>query len=193
MGSRRDSPFLRLLRARRSVRSFRRGGIGAKAMAALEEAVLRAPSSRDLAPCTFRFVTDRTRLRRLAGAKPHGAAFLARAALGIVVCGDPRRADTWVEDGAIAAYTAHLAAHALGLGSCWIQVRMRRRADGTSSEAHVRNVLGLPRPLRVRAIVAVGRPAARPKGIPASSLQRGRIRRAAGCGDDLSEGEPRGS
>jgi nitroreductase len=174
----RANAFLRLLRTRRSVRRFRQGPIGAKALAALKEAVLRAPSSRDLAPCAFVFVTDRARLVRLSAAKPHGAALLARAALGIVVCADPRRADTWVEDGSIAAYTAHLAAHALGLGSCWVQIRMRRHAGGGTSEAHVRTVLGLPRRIRVLAIVAVGVRAARPKGVPAASLRRETIRPA---------------
>jgi nitroreductase len=181
------TPFLRLLRTRRSIRSYRRGAIGPGALAALEEALLRSPSSRGLSPWTFVFVTDRVRLRRLAEAKPHGAAFLARAALGIVVCGDPRQADTWIEDGAIAAYTAHLAAHSLGLGSCWIQIRMRRHAGGGSSEAHVRKVLGLPRALRVLAIVAVGIPAVRPKGISDSALRRSRIRRAAGRGVKVTE------
>jgi nitroreductase len=170
------NPFLRLLRTRRSVRRYRRGSVVPAALAALEEAVLRAPSSRGLAPWTFVFVTDRARLRRLAEAKPHGASFLARAALGIVVCGDPRRADTWIEDCTIAAYAAHLAAHSLGLGSCWVQIRMRRRAGGGSAEAHVRKVLGLPRSLRVLAIVAVGRPAVRPRGIPARRLKRDRLR-----------------
>jgi nitroreductase len=176
-GPRRDNAFLHLLRSRRSVRRYRRGPVGTAALAALEEAVLRAPSSRNLAPCEFLFVTDRARLRRLAAAKPHGAAFLAGAALGIVVCADPRRADTWIEDGAIAAYTAHLAAHALGLGSCWVQIRLRRHAGGGTAEAHVRKVLGLPRAMRVLAIVAVGLPAARPKGIPGTNLPRGKIHR----------------
>ena len=179
MRPRLDNPFLRLLRTRRSIRRYRRRPIGPGALAAIEEAVLRAPSSRGLAPCELVFVTDQARLRRLATAKPHGASFLAKAALGIVVCGDPRRADTWVEDGAIAAYTAHLAAHALGLGSCWVQIRMRRHADGGTAEAHVRRVLGLPRGLRVLAIVAVGVPAARPKGIPAAALRRGAVRHNA--------------
>jgi nitroreductase len=177
MSARLDNPFLLLLRSRRSIRRYRRRPIGAAALAALQEALLRAPSSRGLAPCELVFVTDRARLRRLATAKPHGAAFLARAALGIVVCAAPRRADTWVEDGAIAAYTAHLAAHALGLGSCWVQIRMRRHAGGGTAEAHVRRVLGLPRGLRVLAIVAVGVPAARPKGVPAAALRQETIRR----------------
>ncbi|MCL5281795.1 MAG: hypothetical protein M1376_18005 [Planctomycetes bacterium] len=36
--------------------------------------------------------------KKLAACKPHGADFLAQAALGIVICGDSRENDTWIED-----------------------------------------------------------------------------------------------
>jgi nitroreductase len=177
-----DIPFLRLLRTRRSVRRYRNRPIPRAILRRLQEAVLRAPSSRGLAPWELVFVTERSLLRLLSKAKPHGASFLAGAALGIVVCGDPRRADTWIEDCAIAAYTAHLAAHALKLGSCWIQLRMRPHDASASAEAYVRRLLGLPRTLRVLAIVAVGVPAARPKGVPAASLPWEKIHLVAGLG-----------
>jgi len=169
--------FLRLLRRRRSVRRYRDRPLGPGILRLLQEAVLRAPSSRGLDPWEFVFVTDRDVLRRLARAKPHGSSFLAGAALGIAVCADPRRADTWIEDASIASLLAHLAAASLGLGSCWIQIRRRPHDARTSAEAWVRKVLGIPRRLRVLSLLAVGRPAARPRGIPARRLRWDRIHR----------------
>lgn len=171
--------FHRLLRRRRSVRRYRARPIAPAAMKLLEEAVLRAPSSRGLNPWEFVFVTDRGTLRELARAKPHGSSFLAGAGLAIVVCGNPRAADTWIEDCSIASTLAHLAAAALGLGSCWVQIRLRPHDARTSADAFVRRLLGIPRPLRVHSIVAVGVPAARPKGLPPASLPRGKIHRGA--------------
>jgi nitroreductase len=169
--------FHKLLRRRRSVRRYRDRPLGPAALRLLEEAVLRSPSSRGLNPREFVFVTDRAVLRRLARAKPHGSSFLAGASLGIVVCGNPQAADTWIEDCSIASTLAHLAAAALGLGSCWVQIRMRPHDARTSADACVRRLLGIPRPLQVHSIVAVGVPAARPKGIPAKNLPRGKIHR----------------
>lgn len=90
----------------------------------LKEAVLRSPSSRGLDPWEFIFVTDKALLAQPAAAKPHGAHFLRDAALGVVVLGDEAKADTWIEDCAIAAIILHLAAPKPGLvGSCWVQIR----------------------------------------------------------------------
>ena len=50
---------------------------------------------------------------------------LKNAPLAIVVCGDPAKCDVWIEDCSIASILLHLAATDLGLGSCWIQLRLR--------------------------------------------------------------------
>jgi hypothetical protein len=47
---------------------------------------------------------------------------------------------------------------------------MRAHGAATTADEYVREVLGIPRPLKVLAIVAVGVPVRRPKGIPASKL-----------------------
>ncbi len=171
--------FVRLLRRRRSVRRCRKRKVAPEALRLLQEAVLRAPSSRGLNPWEFVFVTDRAALGKLARAKPHGSEFLAGATLGIVVCGNPRQADTWIEDCSIASILAHLAAASLGLGSCWVQIRMRPHDAAESADACVRRLLGIPKPLQVLSIVAVGVPAVHPKGIPAKALPREKIHRDA--------------
>ena len=151
--------FIDLVRTRRSIRRFRPEAVEPEKVALLLEAALRAPSSRGLSPWEFIVVTDGELLRRLARAKQHGSDFLAGAPLGVVVCAAPERCDVWVEDTSIASMFLLLAAHDLGLGGCWIQIRSRRHDETRSAEEYVREVLGIPESIRVESIVAVGYPA----------------------------------
>lgn len=148
--------FLELISSRRSIRKFRDQPVEKEKVDLLVEAALRAPSSRSLNPWEFIVVSDKKLLAGLAECKPHGASFLKNAPLGIVVLADPDRCDVWIEDSSIASIFIHLAAHSLGLGSCWIQVRERMHADGTSAGRSVANLLEIPDRLEVESIVAVG-------------------------------------
>lgn len=168
--------FLSLLRTRRSIRKFRDKKIPDKTVRLLEEAVLRAPSSRNIRPWEFVFVDDADTLKQLARSKEHGSSFLSGAALGIVICGDEARSDVWVEDCSIAAVLAHLAAHSLGLGSCWVQIRKRMCGADRTAEDHVRAVLNIPARLRVECIIGIGYPAETKEGVRAEKLDRGKIR-----------------
>ena len=49
-----------------------------------------------------------------------------------------------------------LQAEDLGLGSCWVQVRERYAADGTSANEIVHEILDIPLQLQVLSIIAVG-------------------------------------
>ena len=153
--------FLSLIEKRRSVRSFMDTPVEQDKIDVLMEAALMAPSSMGMTPWEFVVVRDASALRTLSGAKPHGASFLARAPVGIVVCADPARSDVWVEDASIAAAFMQLAAESIGLGSCWIQIRGRRHDDSKWAQDVVREVIGLPAHLEVDCIVAVGYPAER--------------------------------
>lgn len=169
--------MLEQLRARRSIRRFTDEPISLEDREALEEALLRSPTSRNLEPWTFLFVDDPELLGELARCKPHGAAFLADAALGVVVCGDEQRSDAWIEDCSIASIIVHLAAQSLGLGSCWVQVRMRMRDETQSAESVVQELLGIPAHHRVESIIAIGHPAQSRPGRPAEELDRSKIKR----------------
>lgn len=159
-----------LLRARRSIRRFTEQPVEQEKINLLLEAALRSPSSKGNNPWEFIVVTDRECLDKLAVAKAHGAGFLQGAPLAIVICADPAKSDVWVEDAAIATTLVHLQATDLGLGSCWVQIRLRQREDGTSSQTFLADLLGLPDGLMVLAIVGIGYPAAPKSGHPASSL-----------------------
>jgi nitroreductase len=167
--------FIDLLRARRSVRKFQDRPVEQDKIDLLVEAALRAPSSRGFNPWEFVVVTDPTLLDRLSRAKPHGAGFLAKAPLGIVVCVDPGKSDVWVEDVSIAAILLHLAAADLGLGSCWIQLRKRDHDGSRTAGEYAADVLGLPPEMAVSSIIAVGYPAQQPAPHPPASLRHDKV------------------
>jgi len=167
--------LLDLLRKRRSVRQFTDQPVEKEKVDALIEAVLRSPSSRSLNPWEFIVVTDPEVKGLLAQAKPHGASFIKNAPLAVVVCADPAKCDVWVEDCSIATLILHLAAADLGLGSCWVQMRLREHNETLSAEQYIKDLLKIPAEMVVEAVVAIGYPKEDKAGHPESSLLRDRI------------------
>ena len=150
--------FLPLIQDRRSIRKYQDKAVEETTIDLLVEALLRAPTSMGNNSWGFVVVTDTELLGQLSRAKPHGATFLNKAPLGIVVCGDPQISDIWIENSSIASIYIHLAAASLNLGSCWIQIRERQHDDTQSAEAYIADVLGLPAHIRVLSIIAIGYP-----------------------------------
>ena len=167
--------FIDLLRKRRSVRQFQDKIVEQDKINLLVESMLRAPSSRSLYPWEFVVVQDKETITALSQAKPHGAAFMKNAPLAIAVCAYPEKCDVWVEDCSIASMLLHLAATDLGLGSCWIQIRLREHDDKKSAESYVAETLGLKEGMVVEAIIAIGYPAKKSVGHPDSSLLRDQV------------------
>jgi len=151
--------FMDLITRRRSIRKFEARPVEREKIDLLVEAALRSPSSRGFNPWEFVVVTDREAIAGLSEAKPHGASFVRNAPLVFVVCGDPERADTWVEDTSIASIFIHLAAADLDLGSCWVQIRMRGHSEGRSASDYITDLLNLPKGLEVLSLIAIGYPA----------------------------------
>jgi nitroreductase len=167
--------LLELLRNRRSTRRFQTKDVEREKVDYLIETMLRSPSSRSLQPWQFVVVDEKKTLAALANAKPHGAGFIENAALAIVVCADPEKCDVWVEDCSIAALLLHLAATDLGLGSCWVQIRLRRHESGKPASAYVAELLGLREGMEVEAIVAIGYPAEKKEGHHGDTLLWDRV------------------
>jgi nitroreductase len=164
-----------LLRSRRSIRAFEDRPVDPPIIETLKEAVLRSPSSRSLNPWHFVFIKDASLLTTLSKCKPHGAAFLKNAPLGVVVCADPSACDVWVEDTSIASIILHLTAHSLGLGSCWIQIRKRMHSEATGAGDYVKKALDLDDHLEVESIIAMGYPSSAVSGHPRKTLLWDRI------------------
>jgi nitroreductase len=167
--------MLNLLRTRRSIRKYKAEPIEAEKLELLKEAILRSPSSRGFDPWEFVFVQDKALLETLSCAKKHGAEFVKDAALAIVICANPQTCDVWMEDCSIASFIAHLAAHSLDLGSCWVQLRLRQTTDGIDSESFVRRTLNIPVGMRILSMVAIGHPAQHPRPIPKNQLKYDKI------------------
>lgn len=151
--------FESLLEKRRSIRKYSEKKIEPEKIDALVESVLRSPSGKSIYPWEFVVVDDPEMLEKLSNAKPHGAAFLKNAALGIVICANQDKSDTCVEDASIAAIIVQLAATSMDLGSCWIQLRNRNHEDGRLSQQYVAELLDIPPNYMVQAVMAIGYPA----------------------------------
>jgi nitroreductase len=167
--------MLDILRKRRSVRKYKDEDIEPEIVELLKEAALRSPTSRNFRPWRFIFVRDGSKLEALSKAKQSGSSFLAGARLGVVVCADENESDVWIEDCSIASIILQLAGQSLGLGSCWIQIRLRMHDDSQTSEEYVRSVLSLPENIRVESMIAFGYPDEEKALIPTEELQREKI------------------
>ena len=148
--------FKDLVQMRRSHRRFTEEEIDAEDVKLILRAALMSPTSKGQRAWQFEVVDDKTDLEKLSDAKDMGGQFLKDAPLAIVVLGDLLQNDCWVEDGAIAAISMQYQAEALGLGSCWIQMRGRGLSDGTSADTVIQGVLDIPENLSCLCIVAVG-------------------------------------
>lgn len=148
--------FFDLIQKRRSIRKFKPVPVEHEKINRLIETALRSPSSRGFNPWRFVVVDQPSTLASLSLAKPHGAAFLRDAPLAIVVVGDPQASDVWIEDCSIASTMIHLGAQALGLGSCWIQIRRRDHDKMKNSDDYIKELLLIPDNLAVESIIAIG-------------------------------------
>ncbi len=148
--------FLELLKQRRSSRVFTDELIDKEAVCSLMKAALMSPSGHRINPWEFILVEDKAVLKALSKSKEHGAGLLEGAAMAVVVLGDTTKTDVWIEDCSIATIILQLAAEDLGLGSCWVQIRRRKDADGNVAEDNVRNLLNIPAHYAVLSIVALG-------------------------------------
>ena len=116
-------------------------------------------------------VEDKEMLRKLAGCKAHGSAFLEGCALAVVVLANVMESDVWVEDASIASIFMQLQAEDLGLGSCWCQIRNREREDESGAGEYVRRLLDIPYQMEVLSIIGFGHKAQERKPFDESRLQ----------------------
>lgn len=154
-----DERLMEMLIRRHSVRQYTGKPIPPEKLNQIILAGLLSESGRGLKPWEFIIVRDRKTLIRLSDFRFSAAKFLVGADTAIVVLGDPNSSDTWVEDCSIAMAHMHLMADSIGIGSCWIQGRMRVAYDGRTSDQYVREVLKYPAHLKLEAILSLGMPA----------------------------------
>jgi len=143
------------IKRRRSTRKYTKEPVSENLILKILEAGRWAPSAGNSQPWSFIVLRDREVRRKIADATTTGK-FLANAPIGIAVVIDPRASKHPVEDGSIATENMLLAAHALGLGACWIG------AYNSVYEKRVKEILGIPKDKRLLSIISIGFPAESP-------------------------------
>ena len=140
---------LEAIKTRRSIRRYKPDPVPKEALEKILEAGRWAPSASNEQPWEFTTFTDSDVKRQVTKCFRFGS-FLDEAPLGILVVVDPRVAGSPVEDGTLATYAIMLAAHGLGLGTCWIH-------PGFQDE-RAKEILGIPREKRIICALSVGYP-----------------------------------
>jgi nitroreductase len=118
---------MEVIKARRSIRKFRKDPVPEEALEKLIEAFKSAPSSKNTQPWRLVIIRDKGTLRRLADLTKYGK-FLSEAPLAIAVVACPKKSDWAIVDATLATYNMVLVAAEMGLGTCWIGTMDREGA-----------------------------------------------------------------
>jgi nitroreductase len=142
------------LKTRRSVRAYTGEPVSREVIEDIVDCGRLAATAINIQPWEFVVVTDPEMLGAIAAATEYGK-FIARAAACVVVLS----LDTkyYLEDGCNASQNILLAAHAHGLGSCWVAGDKKPYADA------IRQMVGAPEGYRLVSLLAIGRPAEKPE------------------------------
>lgn len=154
--------LLEMMLNRRSVRTYTDEPVRDTDLKQILQAGLLSPTGRNKKAWEFIVVREREMLAKMAKCRIAGAGMLDGAAAAIIVLGDEEKTDVWTEDCSIAMSNMHLMASGLGVGSCWIQGRLREAADGLTTEQYLRELLDFPKNLRLEAILSLGMPDRKP-------------------------------
>lgn len=160
----RGTELLGIMKKRRSVRNYAEREVTKEQLEQIVEAGLLSASGRSYRPWELIVVRDKEMLMKLSECREGAAKMLAGAGAAIVVLGNTEKSDTWIEDCSIVMSNMHLMADAMGLGSCWIQGRMRKCPDGRLTDEYVRELLGFQEELKLEAILSVGAIDEHPEG-----------------------------
>jgi nitroreductase len=159
------------LEGRRSIRKYTADPVSDETLQKLLCAAGIAPSWKNNQCWRFIVVREQSRKQKLAGSLPDGnpcKKAIAEAPVVLVLCADPRTSgrqdgkDYYLLDAGLAMQQLMLAAHAEGLGTCWV---------AWFDEAKARPACNIPEPYRVVALTPLGVPAHRPSPRPRKELE----------------------
>lgn len=148
--------LMEAIKTRRSIRRYKPTPLPEELLKSVLNAARLAPSANNAQPWRIIVVTDEdVKLKLVASA--NGQKFIAQAPVVLVACGLPDEAfqtaggymSSHVIDVSIALDHLTLAAHSLGLGTCWI---------AWFKEDKVREILHIPEDVRVVAMTPLGYP-----------------------------------
>ena len=167
--------LLNIMLSRRSHRRYTDELISDDELHQILVAGLCAPSSNNRKSARFIVVKDRDVLLSLSKAKTSGGQMLKQAACAIVVYGDTAVSDAWIEDCSLAMIQMHLMADAMGLGSCWVQMRGRSN-EHESADVTIKQLLSLKETDSVEAVLSLGHVDKKLEGYDMSQFDTNSIR-----------------
>ncbi len=141
------------LKTRRSVRAYKADPVPQDVLEDVVDCGRMAATAHNDQPWEFVVVTDREMLKRLGEATDHGR-FIVNAPACVVILSKPTK--YYLEDGSAATQNVLVAAHARGLGSCWVA------GDKKPYAAAVLQMLGAPPELKLVSMIPLGHPAETP-------------------------------
>lgn len=148
--------LIQIMKNRRSIRKYTGEKVSKDQLNQILQAGLLAPSSKNIRPVEFVVIEEKNTLKKLSKSKKAGAGMLSDASCAIVVIGDTRKADAWIEDCSLAMGYMLLMAENLGIAACWVQIRLRKTLLRKDASVYVKELLGIPDYYEVEAILSLG-------------------------------------
>lgn len=149
-----------ILDHRRSTRKFLPRRVEHDKLQRIVGMALQAPSSRNSRSTRLLVVEQPELLEKIASMRDYGSAFISGAAAAILVMGDRRATDLWIDNCAITATVMQLAAVDEGLASCWVHVngrpRLVKEPDGEQAGDFLRTFLPIPEHYGILCAIALG-------------------------------------
>jgi len=165
-----DNAVLKAIKERRSNIRFKPDPVSDEQIETILEAGRWAPSFANTQPWTFVVIRDDATKKTLVDVVERvtlAREGVAGASVVVAVVTDPMKDPRHhVEAGAVAAQNMALAAHSLGLSSYWVGVYDAAGKRG-SAEVHLKKALGVPKDMRLIALL--------PIGVPATETKKGRL------------------
>jgi nitroreductase len=144
---------IEVLKTRRSIRAYADQPVPRQVLEDIIDCGRLAASAINIQPWEFVVVTSAATLRKLAETTDHGR-FIAGAPVCVVVlCQETKY---YLEDGSAATQNILLAAHAHGLGACWVA------GDKKPYAAEICNIVEAPDGFRLVSLIPMGYPAENP-------------------------------
>lgn len=163
---------LTAIKERREITQFTAEKLHDEQLEQLIQALYYSPTGNNLPSREFILVTDQAMLRSLTPTTPY-MKWLADAAAGFVIMGNPDVSKYWLQDATLAGGYLWLAAQSLGIGAAWGAVYHAEDAEESAKrEQFARQLLSIPEHLRVVAIIGLGYPAVQPAAKKMVPLQR---------------------
>jgi len=151
------------LKTRRSIRAFKPDPIDKSVLEDIIDCARMAATARNDQPWEFIVVTDEEMRGRLADKTNYGKFIQSAPACIVVICKDTKY---FLEDGSAATQNILLAAHAHGLGACWVA------GDKKPYAASIGCILGASTEYSLVSLVAIGHPASASPPAPKRELNK---------------------